>query len=95
MHKSASTVIYNMAFAPKLRSINLRGLANVYEEGAEALIKLLKISGAIEYLNLCSTSIEWYIPDNDEFFIALGSNKTLRYLNLDRFTGEAKYDVEK
>lgn len=78
------TVIYNMAFAPKIRSIDLSGLRSFNADAAEALIKLLKISGAIEFLNLRHTLVENYLDKSEEFFVALGSNKTLKYLNMDR-----------
>ena len=43
-------------------------------------MKLIKISGAIETLNLRNTKVEVYLTD--EFFKALGENKTLKYLNM-------------
>ena len=44
-------------------------------------MKLIKISGAIETLNLRNTKVESYLTE--DFFKALGENKTLKYLNLD------------
>ena len=78
------TVIYNMAFAPKIRSINLSSLSPFNADGVAALVKLLKISGALEYLNLSDTMVELKLHYDEEFFVALGSNKTLKYLNMDR-----------
>jgi len=47
---------------------------------AEALYKLLNISGSIETLNLSNADI---IPHlKEDFWKAVGQNKTLRYLNL-------------
>ena len=43
-------------------------------------MKLIKISGAIEVLNLMRTKVEAHLTE--EFFIALGENKTLKYLNM-------------
>lgn len=53
MMSKVSTIIYNLAFSPKIRHIDLSdnpGSANA--DVAEALFKLIKISGAIETLNL-------------------------------------------
>ncbi len=51
---------------------------------AEALYKLVKISGSLETLVLRNTNINNYLKE--EFFIALGENKTLNYLNIDNTT---------
>ncbi len=52
-----------------------------YAETAEAIYKLVKISGSLETLILKNTGINNILKE--EFFIALGENKTLHYLNLD------------
>lgn len=48
---------------------------------AEAIYKLLKISGAIESLNLSNSGVFRYLTE--DFYTALGENKTLNYLNMD------------
>ena len=55
MVDKVSTVIYNLAFSPKIRHINLSELHASNADMAEALMKLIKISGAIETLNLKNT----------------------------------------
>lgn len=56
MGKALGTVIYNLAFSPKIRHIdvtNAKGDAEV----AEAFYKLIKISGAIETLNMRNAGV--------------------------------------
>lgn len=47
-------------------------------------MKLIKISGAIEVLNLENSKIEQHLTA--DFYKALGENKTLKYLNLNATT---------
>ena len=84
MASKVSTIIYNLAFSPKIRHINLSDLGSSNAEMAEAVMKLIKISGAIETLILRNTKVEAYLTQ--EFYMALGENKTLKYLNLDTST---------
>lgn len=49
-------------------------------ELGEALYKLLKISGAIETINMSMTGVFPYLTEN--FFIAMGESKTLKYVNM-------------
>ena len=81
MKAAVSTCIYNLAFSPKIRHIDLAGLGSADANVAEALYKLVKISGAIETLNLSRTGVQAHLAQ--EFYVALGENKTLKYLNLD------------
>lgn len=81
MGKGVSSIIYNLAFSPKIRHIDISGLLKSDGDCAEALYKLIKISGAIETLILASTGIEAYLTA--DFFLALGENKTLKTLNID------------
>jgi hypothetical protein len=81
MATKVSSVIYNLAFSPKIRHINVSELGSSNADMAEAVMKLIKISGAIETLNLRNTKVESYLTE--DFFKALGENKTLKYLNLD------------
>lgn len=80
MGKAANAVIYNLAFSPKIRHIDLEGMAQTDNDTAEALYKLLKISGAIETLILKESSVIHQLKQ--EFCEALGENKTIKYLDL-------------
>ena len=84
MAAKVSSVIYNLAFSPKIRHINLSHLGSSNADVAEACMKLIKISGAIEVLNLRNTKVEAHLTE--DFFRALGENKTLKYLNMDTTT---------
>jgi hypothetical protein len=57
MGKSVNTVIYNLAFSPRIKFIDLEGMKGTDAETAEALYKLLNISGSIETLNLRHASV--------------------------------------
>lgn len=81
MKAAVSTCVYNLAFSPKIRHIDLSDLASADATVAEAIYKLLKISGAIETLNLRNTGVQSHLAQ--DFYLALGENKTLKYLNLD------------
>lgn len=52
MGAGVSTVLYNLAFSPKIRYIDISELSTSTAEIAEAVYKLIKISGAIETLNM-------------------------------------------
>lgn len=80
MGKSVNTVIYNLAFSPKIKYIDLDGMKGTDADTAEALYKLLNISGSIETLNLNNASVNNQLKE--EFFKAVGQNKTLKYLNM-------------
>lgn len=80
MGKSVNAIIYNLAFSPKIRFIDLESMSSVDPDTAEALYKLLNISGSIETLNLHNCSV---IPIlKEDYWKAVGQNKTLRYLNI-------------
>lgn len=57
MGKSVNAIIYNLAFSPKIKFIDLEGMKGVDSDTAEALFKLLNISGSIESLNLFNSDI--------------------------------------
>jgi hypothetical protein len=57
MGKGVNTLIYNLAFSPKIKHIDLSGMTGTDTDTAEALYKLIKISGAIETLNLKNSSV--------------------------------------
>mmetsp|Transcript_34673 Transcript_34673/g.53118 ORF Transcript_34673/g.53118 Transcript_34673/m.53118 type:complete len:432 (-) Transcript_34673:998-2293(-) len=79
-------IIYNMAFSPKIKHIDLTNVpkANT-SDTAEAIYKLLKISGSIRTLLMGGTNIGNRLPK--DFFVVLGENKTLEHLNLDFSSG--------
>ena len=81
MGKTLDTIIYNLAFSPKIKMIDLSNCGTVSKDTAEAVYKLLKISGAIELLVMRETGVSAHL--SEDFFKALGENKTLSYLNLD------------
>jgi Ran GTPase-activating protein (RanGAP) involved in mRNA processing and transport len=79
--RGADSILYNLAFSPKITHIDLSDNALSYAETAENLYKLVKISGSLETLILRNTYINNLLKE--EFFMALGENKTLQYLNID------------
>jgi len=80
MRDVVSQVLYNLAFSPKIRSIDLHDSQCGSATVAEAIFKLIKISGAIENLNLENTGVRLHLTA--DFYKALGESKTLKYLNL-------------
>jgi hypothetical protein len=80
MGKSVNTVIYNLAFSPKIKFIDLEGMKTTDADTAEALFKLLNISGSIETLNLYKSDV---VPKlTEDFYKSVGQSKSLKYLNL-------------
>lgn len=79
-----SQIIYNLAFSPKIRVIDVtNNIADAHVvPTVEAFYKLLKISGSIETLLLGGSNIIKSL--SVEFCQALGENKTLESLDLDR-----------
>lgn len=78
--RGADTILYNLAFSPKITHIDLSDNMLSSADTAEAIYKLVKISGSLETLILQNTHINAHLKE--EFFIALGENKTLVNLNL-------------
>lgn len=89
MGKSVNTVIYNLAFSPKIKFIDLEGMKGTDADTAEALYKLLNISGSIETLNLRHASVNSQL--REDFYKAVGQNKTLKYLNVSLETESCSY----
>ena len=81
MGGALGSIIYNLAFSPKIRHINISGTGSGSSDIAEAIYKLIKISGAIETLLMGGTSLAAYL--SEDFYKALGENKTLKYIDLD------------
>ena len=74
-----------MAFSPKIKHIDMTNNSGANtSQTAEALFKLLKISGSIKTLLLGGTNIGQKL--SDDFFISLGENKTMEHINLDSST---------
>jgi hypothetical protein len=87
MGKSVNSVIYNLAFSPKIRYIDLSDIAGTDKDTAEALFKLINISGSIESLVLANSSVLSLLTE--DFYKSVGQSKTLKYLNLDSAPGVA------
>lgn len=70
MGKSVNAIIYNLAFSPKIRFIDLESMSSVDPDTAEALYKLLNISGSVETINLYNCNV---IPIlKEDFWKAVG-----------------------
>jgi len=82
--KGADAILYNLAFSPRITHIDLSDDMLHSSDTAEAIYKLVKISGSLETLILHNTQINNMLKE--EFFIALGENKTLPHLNLNSTT---------
>jgi hypothetical protein len=80
----ADAILYNLAFSPKITYIDFSDDLLNQADTAEAIYKLVKISGSLETLILHNTQINNQLKE--EFFIALGENKTLAHLNLNNTT---------
>jgi hypothetical protein len=55
--KGADAFLYNLAFSPKISFIDLTSNSLANDDTAEALYKLVKISGSLESLILKNTNI--------------------------------------
>lgn len=82
--KGLYSILYNLAFSPKIKYIDCSNCFVNSAETGEALYKLISISGAIETLNLSKTNVFEYLTE--QFWKAVGESKTLQYLNLDSNT---------
>lgn len=81
MGTGLNSIVYNLAFSPKLRFLDVFQCVNANADYAEALQKLLQISGAIEVLNIGHTNVFAHLKE--AFYMALGQSKSLIYLNMD------------
>jgi len=81
MAPGVNQIIYNLAFSPKIRHIDIKNVRNCNADTAEALYKLISITGALETLILADTGVQNHL--SEDFFKSVGSSKTLAYLNLD------------
>jgi len=80
MGRSVNSVIYNLAFSPKIKFIDLEGMKATDSDTAEALFKLVNISGSIETLNLNRSDVINKLTE--DFYKSVGQSKSLKYLNL-------------
>jgi len=72
--------MYNLAFSPRIRVIDISDIVCGNAIVAESVFKLISISGAIENLNLENTGLRQYL--SSDFYKALGESKTIKYLNI-------------
>ncbi len=82
--RGADAILYNLAFSPRISYIDFSDDLLNSADTAEAIYKLVKISGSLETLILHNTQINNQLKE--EFFIALGENKTLTHLNLNNIS---------
>lgn len=78
--ETMNTIIYNLAFSPKITYLDISDITmgKKNNEVVEVLTKLLVLSGSIETIIINECKINGSL--NDEFFKALGANKTLKHL---------------
>ena len=83
MDYGVNYILYNLAFSPRISFIDISDTVvnQRQDETAEALYKLLKISGSLETLALNRTAIMHSLTI--DFWRALGENVTLRHLFID------------
>ena len=83
MDYGVNYILYNLAFSPRISLIDISDTVvnQRQDETAEALYKLLKISGSLETLALNRTAIMHSLTN--DFWKALGENVTLRHLLMD------------
>jgi len=80
MGKGGDSILYNLAFSPKIAFIDFTMNPLEKAESAEAIYKLVKISGSLETLILDDTKVNSQLTT--DFFMALGENKTLKYISM-------------
>ena len=82
INSGISQMLYNLAFTPRIKFIDLTGCnINGNSNICEAIYKLLKLSGSLEHLILNNTGAT--ISMSNEFFVALGENKSIQSLHID------------
>ncbi len=83
MDYGVNYILYNLAFSPRVALIDISDTVvnSRSDETAEALYKLLKITGSLETLALNNTKIMNSLTY--DFWRALGENVTLRHLLMD------------
>ena len=84
-HTGLASIIYNLAFSPKLLSLNIsqHSISAGLNEIVESLYKLLRISASLEILLINNfTGLNSYL--SKDFCVALGEIRTLHTLNIAR-----------
>ena len=82
MIKGLSNILYNLAFQPSIKVIDISGNASCDRiETSVALYKLLKMSQTIESL-ICSNISQLNNNLKEDFFYSLGDSNSLCYLDL-------------
>jgi hypothetical protein len=66
MGAGATSILYNLAFSPKITTIDFTNVPLANSDTIEAIYKLIKISGSLETLILKNTSINHLLKE--EFF---------------------------
>lgn len=86
-----SSLVYNLAFSPQLECIMLKDIQSVVhpKELGEKIIKLLEISGSIKHL-ICESVTPLINSLGSKFGIALGGNRTIETLSLNKMMYEGK-----
>lgn len=81
MASGGNQILYNLAFSPKISYLDFSETNLCTNDAAEAIYKLIKISGSIETLLFKDTGLLSYY-NKEEYFKAIGESKTLAYLDL-------------
>lgn len=79
MGTAINSILYNLAFSPKIKFIDISN-NSATAETVESLFKLLNISGSIETLIMNKNDVNNKL--NVEFWKAIGENKTLQHLDI-------------
>jgi len=76
------SILYNLAFSPRVTHIDVSGTTGLSQNQdlTDTLYKLLNISASLEVLILRNCDLAINLSDN--FFKALGANRTLRFLDM-------------
>jgi hypothetical protein len=79
-----SSIIYNLAFSPRIRLIDVSENFMFSATSYEAIYKLIKISGSIETLSLRNTNFMSQLKKSDlNLAQAIGQSKSLKHLFFD------------
>jgi NLR family CARD domain-containing protein 3 len=85
MGKGVNQILYNLAFSPRIKCIDISNIVlGAQADTCEGIYKLIKISGSLEYLNLSYCGL--FDGLSNDFYVALGENKTLKALLIDSNT---------
>ena len=81
--QGVTPILYNLAFSPRIKCVDMSHLPEVNHDAdtCEAIYKLVKITGSLEFLNFNLTPV--FEGLTEDFFRALGECKTLRAILID------------